>query len=116
MNILSEVKELLSSLNIPIETGVFSKEAPNEYIVLVPLSDSYPLNADDMPQTDLQEVRITVFTKSNYIKLKNRIIGRLLSNFFYINDRRYNGYDTDAGYHQYTIDVAKTYEIEQEED
>ena len=40
MNILSEVKELLSSLNIPIETGVFSGEAPNQYLVLVPLSDS----------------------------------------------------------------------------
>lgn len=33
-----------------------------------------------------------------------------------MTERRYGGYDTDAGYHQYTIDVAKTYEIEQEED
>lgn len=68
MNILSEVKELLSSLNIPIETGVFSKEAPNEYIVLVPLADSYPLNADNVPQTDQQELRITLFTKGNYVR------------------------------------------------
>ena len=114
MNILSEVKELLSSLNIPIETGVFSKEAPNEYIVLVPLSDSYPLNADDMPQTDLQEVRITVFTKGNYIKLKNKFIARLLGGDFYITDRRFNGYETGSGYYQYTIDVAKQYDIEEE--
>lgn len=116
MNILSEVKELLSSLGIPIETGVFSKEAPGEYIVLVPLADSYPLNADDMPQADKQEVRISIFTKGNYIRLKNQICGRLIAHFFYVTDRRYNGYDADAGYHQYTIDVAKTYEIENEED
>lgn len=116
MNILSEVKELLKSLNIPIETGVFSKEAPSEYIVLVPLVDTYPLNADDEPQLDKQEVRITIYTKGNYIRLKNKISGRLIAHFFCITERRYGGYDTDTGYYQYTVDVAKTYEIEQEED
>ena len=114
MNILSEVKTLLETLNIPIETGVFSGEAPNEYIVLVPLADSFPLNADDEPQTDKQELRISIFTKGNYIKLKNSITGRLITHFFYITDRRYNGYETDIGYHQYTIDVAKTYDIEED--
>jgi len=114
MNILSEVKTLLESLNIPIETGVFKDEAPDEYIVLVPLADSFPLNADDKPQTDKQELRITIYTKNNYIRLKNNITGRLLTHFFYITDRRYNGYETDTGYHQYTIDVAKTYDIEED--
>ena len=114
MNILSEVKTLLETLNIPIETGVFTIEAPNEYIVLVPLADSFPLNADDEPQTDKQELRISIFTKGNYIKLKNSITGRLITHFFYITDRRYNGYETDTGYHQYTIDVAKTYDIEED--
>ena len=114
MNILSEVKTLLETLNIPIETGVFTGEAPNEYIVLVPLADSFPLNADDEPQTDKQELRISIFTKGNYIKLKNSITGRLITHFFYITDRRYNGYETDTGYHQYTIDVAKTYDIEED--
>jgi hypothetical protein len=114
MNILSEVKTLLETLNIPIETGAFTGEAPNEYIVLVPLADSFPLNADDEPQTDKQELRISIFTKGNYIKLKNSITGRLITHFFYITDRRYNGYETDTGYHQYIIDVAKTYDIEED--
>ena len=114
MNILSEIKELLGSLNIPIETGVFSEEAPSEYIVLVPLLDSYPLNADDKPQADKQEVRISLFTKGNYTRLKNQICGRLIAHYFYLTERRYNGYDADTGYHQYTIDVAKTYDIEEE--
>lgn len=111
MNILEEVKTLLEPLNIPIETGVFSDTAPDRYIVLVPLVDSYPLNADDTPQADEQELRITIFSKSNYISLKDQIAGRLVSNYFYITDRRYNGFDTETGYHQYVIDVAKTYEI-----
>lgn len=49
-------------------------------------------------------------------ELKNKISGRLIAHFFCITERRYGGYDTDTGYYQYTIDVAKTYEIEQEED
>lgn len=114
MNILSELKSLLLDINVPIETGVFSKKAPDEYIVLVPLADSYPFNADNTPQMDQQEVRISIFTKGNYIKLKNSISKKLIMNFFYITDRRYNGLDTDTGYYQYTIDVAKIYDIEED--
>lgn len=115
MNILSEVKELLQPLGIPIETGVFKSTAPDTYIVLVPLADSFPISADDEPLTDNQELRITLFTKGNYLRIKHQITVRLLSQFIFVTDRRYNGYDTDAGYHQYTIDVAKNYEIETEE-
>lgn len=112
MNILSEAKSLLSSLKIPIETGVFKGEAPSEYIVLTPLSDSFPLNADDKPQADEQELRVTLYSKNNYIKRKNEIVRLLIGAFFVITDRSYGGYDTVAGYHQYTIDIAKNYEME----
>ena len=116
MNILSEIRTILAPLNIPIETGVFKGEAPDRYIVLVPLNDSFPLNGDDYPLADQQEARISIFTKGNYINLKNQVTGRLLSAYFFITDRRYNGYDTETGYHQYTIDVAKNYDIEEEEE
>ena len=114
MNILKELNSLCESIDVSLETGVFSGKAPNTYVVLVPLNDSFPLNADNYPQLDYQEVRISIFTKSNYIKLKNRIITHLLGSDFYITDRRYNGYETGSGYHQYTIDVAKQYDIEEE--
>lgn len=114
MNILKDLTSLFEGLSIPVETGVFSGKAPKEYIVLVPLHDSFPLNADNYPQLDVQEVRISIFTKNNYIKLKNKITTRLLSSDFYITSRVYNGYETDEGYHQYTIDVAKQYDIEEE--
>lgn len=116
MNILSEVKELLSTLDVPVETGVYTSEAPEKYIVLVPLSDSYPISADDRPQSDAQELRISIYSKGNYLQTKNQITSKLISNYFYVTDRKYNGYDTDTGYYQYTIDVAKTYEIEEEDE
>ena len=114
MNILKELNSLCETLNIPVETGVFSGKAPNTYVVLVPLNDSFPLNADNYPQLDYQEVRISIFTKSNYTKLKNKFITRLLGGDFYITDRRFNGYETGSGYYQYTIDVAKQYDLEEE--
>ena len=114
MNILKELKTICNSLEIPAETGSFSSNAPETYTVLIPLNDSFPLNADNYPQTDQQEVRISLFAKSNYIKIKNKIVTRLLGSDFYITDRRYNGYETGTGYHQYTIDVAKLYDLEEE--
>lgn len=114
MNILSQVNLLLSSLNIPVETGSMKQVTSDKYIVLVPLSDSYPLCADNLPVVDLQELRITIFSKENYIKLKNQIVSILLNNELCITDRKYNGYDADTGYYQYTIDVANNYEIEED--
>lgn len=115
MNILNETTELISLLGFPVETGVFSQAAPASYIVLVPLADSFPLSADNQPLTDSQELRITIFSKGNYLPVKNKIVKQMLGNDFYITDRRYNGYDKDVGYHQYSIDVAKNYEIDTEE-
>ena len=114
MNILNELKSLCDEIQVPNETGVFSSKAPDAYCVFVPLNDSFPFNADNYPQTDVQEVRISIFTKKNYIKLKNKFITHLLGSDFYITDRRYNGFETGTGYHQYTIDVAKQYDIEEE--
>lgn len=114
MNILAETRTMLSPLGVPIETGVFKNKASVEYIVLTPLSDIYPLSADNFPQTDVQELRITLYTKNNYLKLKNKIVKRLLQSDFTITARWYGGYETDTGYHQYTIDVTKNYDIEEE--
>ncbi len=113
MNILSETTTTLTSTGIPIQTGAFRGVAPETYIVLVPLSDDFPLSADNSPILDQQELRISLYSKNNYTQIKNVMVGLLLEAMFTITDRRYNGYDPDTGYHQYTIDIAKTYEMEE---
>lgn len=113
MSILEETKTLLKPLGYPIETGVFKNKPPDSYIVFVPLADSYPISADDMPLADVQELRISLFTKGNYLQVKNKITKQLLANDYCITDRRYNGYDADTGYHQYVVDVEKNYEMEE---
>lgn len=116
MSILTELNGLLPSLDVPIETGVFSGKAPERYLVLIPLSDIFDLHADNVPGVDVQEVRISVYVKGNYTSLKNAIIRLLLEHDFTITERMYIGYETETGYHHYNIDAAKYYEYEMEEE
>lgn len=113
MSLLSDIQNILSALDIPVETGVFSDKAPSRYIVVVPLSDSFDLHSDNAPGADVQEVRLSLFTQGNYMKDKNAIVKLLLAQDFTITDRRYVGYETDTGYHHYAVDVAHYYEMEE---
>ena len=113
MSVLADIQTALSALDIPIETGVFKDEAPDRYIVIVPMVDSFDLHADNTPIIDVQEVRLSLYSKGNYTKDKNALVKVLLAHDFTITDRRYIGYETETGYHHYAVDVAKHYEMEE---
>ncbi|MFP3153354.1 hypothetical protein LQZ18_02785 [Lachnospiraceae bacterium ZAX-1] len=113
MSILADLQVTLAPLSIPIETGIFSSDAPSEYIVIVPMSDVFEVHADNLPEIDVQEVRISLYSKGNYTKAKNALVRALLADDFTITARQYIGYETDTGYHHYNVDVAKYYELEE---
>ncbi len=113
MSVLADVNTTLEPLGIPIETGVFSDKAPGEYMVVIPLVDTFGLHADNQPVFDVQEARIAIYTKGNYNKLKNRVVRALLGGDFTITSRQYIGYETETGYHHYNVDVGKHYEMEE---
>ncbi len=62
-SILKDLADVLRTINIPIETGVFSDEVPMEYIVITPMNDLFDLYADNLPQHEIQEARLSLFTK-----------------------------------------------------
>lgn len=113
MSLLSDLNAIASKLGIAVETGVFTDTPPNEYLVLTPLVDTFDLHADNAPGTDVQEVRLSLFTKGSYTKWKNAIVRALLAADITITDRRYVGHEDDSGYHNYAIDVANYYEMEE---
>ena len=115
MSILEDLTSILATKGIPVETGIFSDEAPDTYIVITPLSDTFDLHEDNAPGVDIQEARLSLYTKGSYTALKNRIVRLLLREDFTITGRTYNGYETDTGYHHYTVDAARHYEFETEE-
>lgn len=108
MSILQQLTTLLEPI-LPIETGIFNGKAPKEYIILTPLTDSFELFADNKPEVEVQEVRLSLYSKGNYLVLKKRIVDILLEADFTITDRRYVGHEDDTGYHHYAIDVAKEF-------
>ena len=112
MSVLEDIQNTISALDIPIETGVFSNKAPDRYIVVVPLADTFELMADNMPQIDVQEARLSIFCKGSYTSIKNQIVRLLLAQDFTVTARQYIGYETDTGYHHYCVDVAKYYKME----
>ena len=113
MSLLSDLQETLSVLSVPVETGVFTDEAPAQYIVIVPLSDSFDLHADNAPSIDIQEARLSLYSQGSYTGVKNRLVKALLTAGYTITDRQYIGYETETGYHHYAVDVAKHYEMEE---
>lgn len=114
MSILKELNTVLNTIEIPIETGVFSKAAPDEYLVLTPLNERFQHFADNEPMFEVTEVRISLYSKSNYIQRKKQITKLLMNSGITITDRQYIGYENDTGYHHYIIDVLKEYEMEVE--
>lgn len=110
--LLTVLTNLIGGLNIPLETGVFKGKAPDRYIVLTPLSDTLELFANNRPGAEIQEVRISLFDKGNYLKTKNQLTRSLLNSDITITDRRFIGHEDNTGYYHYAIDVAKNYELE----
>jgi len=113
LSILTELTSLLNGLQIPVETGVFSRKAPDEYVVVTPLADTYPVHADNQPQAEIQEARLSLFSKGNYLNRKKQIIKALLDADFTVTSRLFVGCEDDTGYFHIAIDIAKSYELEE---
>ena len=112
MNILEEIKTILAPLGVPLETGIFTNPAPPQYVVIVPLIETFEMDADDMPLAETQEARLSIFSKNNYITLKNRIVRAVLAAGLTVTARQFIEYETDTGYYHYNVDVANYYEME----
>ncbi len=114
MSLLEELNVIIDGCGIPVETGIFSGAAPDGYVVITPLSDTFEMFADNVPQNEIQEARLSLFVKGSYTKQKNAVVRALLDAGLTVTDRRYIEYETDTQYYHYAIDVcvAKTYGME----
>lgn len=113
MSILLELNRIVDGLGILVETGVFKDKAPDEYVVITPLADTFDVHADNRPQFEIQEARLSLFSKNNYQVRKNQLVRAFLDADFIVTDRRYIGHEDDTDYHHYAIDVAKEYELQE---
>jgi hypothetical protein len=112
VNITQELDTLITGLGLPVETGVFSGKAPEQYVIVTPLGDTFALYADNRPEYETQEARLSLYSKGNYQAAKRRLVKALLWAGFTITDRRYIGREDDTKYFHVSIDASKIYKWE----
>jgi hypothetical protein len=101
----------MENLEIPVETGFFKDTPPPyQYSVLTPMTDQFDMFADNLPEQDIKNVKISLFKKENYLEIKKRLEDSLLEADFTVNQRYYIEYEPDTGFHHYAVDVSKNYE------
>jgi len=113
MTITSELDTLITGLGLPVETGVFSGKAPDQYVIVTPLGDTFVLHCDNRPEYETQEARLSLYSKGNYQATRRRLTKALIKAGFTITDRRYIGREDDTAYFHWAADVAATYKWEE---
>ena len=116
MSVLSEICTVLTAEKVPYETGAYKEPAPDAYVAIVPMVDTFEVEADDGPNAEVQEARLSVFSKTNYKTFANSIVKALLKAGLTVTARQYIEYESDTGYHHYNIDVAQAYDYTTEEE
>jgi hypothetical protein len=109
MSALAELKKIAEELGLSSGAVSFEKKAPETYLVFTPLYDDLLLYADNRPLVETEEVRISLFSKENYLLWKRRLTDILLEQDFIITERRFLELEEDTGYYHYSLDVAKEY-------
>ena len=105
--LLERTLTVCESQGLPFQTGLYTKTpAPKSYVVATPLADTFDVFADNTPGVEVEEVRLSLFTKTNYLQARTRLTKALLTAGLTVTGRRYVGFEDDTGYHHYAIDVA----------
>ena len=112
MSILEELTAVITPF-YSVETGVFSAETPpDEYCVLTPMGDWFELYGDNLPSVEINSVRISIYSKTNYLSKVRRVKKKLLLADFTITDSLFVEREYDTGYNHYEIDVQKFYDFD----
>lgn len=105
--LLENLSQIAKQLGLAYAVSCYTDSpAPDTYLVFTPLTDSLEVFADNTPGIEVEEVRIALFTKTNYLALRDQITKALISARLVITGRRYIGYEADTGFHHYSIDVS----------
>ncbi|MBS6101087.1 MAG: hypothetical protein KH751_00515 [Actinomyces sp.] len=105
--LLENLSHIAKQLGLAYAVSCYTDSpAPHTYLVFTPLTDSFEIFADNTPGIEIEEARISLFTKTNYLGLRNQLTRALIDAGLTVTARRYIGYEADTGFHHYSIDVS----------
>ncbi|WP_099333239.1 hypothetical protein [Actinomyces minihominis] len=106
-SLLETLTRICGHLGLPVSVGNHAgTPAPDTYVVLVPLAETFEVFADELPGAELIEVRASLFTKAHYQHVAQALTRELLAEGVTITGRRYVGYEDDTKYHHWAVDAA----------
>lgn len=107
MDILTEITDLCRTLSLPVATSIWLEApAPDCYAVITPLTESYALWGDDRPGVNIEEARISLYTRGDYTETAKQLGEACLERGLTVTGRTYVGFETDTKYHHWAIDLA----------
>ena len=112
MSLLEDLGTSLDRLKIVFGVGEYPEKPPDTFVVLIPILDEFPVMGDGIPLDDLQHVRISIFCQGDYKPEAKRVTRVVTAADMCVTGRGYAGFERDTGYHNYVIDVAKYYSME----
>ena len=105
--LLEILTRICGQLSLPVSVGNHAATpAPDTYVVLVPLAETFEVFAGDQPGAQVIEVRASLFTKGDYQEPSRALTNELLCEGVTITARRYIGYEDDTKYHHWAVDTA----------
>jgi hypothetical protein len=111
-NILTEITDVLNKLDVPMQTGTFDDVTVDEFVVFIPIEDSFDAFADNIPTVDKQTARICVCSMNNPYELRDKIVKILLNRNFSILSRKSGGFDNVTKHHVMLVEVEGYYPID----
>ncbi|MDO5722406.1 MAG: hypothetical protein Q4P06_07700 [Actinomycetaceae bacterium] len=105
--LLEQLTHMADGLGLPFEVGLYTQTPPpTTYLVATPLTDGFEVYADNTPGVEVEEARLSLFTRGSYLPARDRLTRALIDTGLTITARHYVGFEADTGYHHYVIDTA----------
>lgn len=104
--LLEQLTTISEQLRLPVRVGLFTETPlPDVFVVLTPLVDELTLYGDNTPHVQVEEVRLSLYARGNYLQLRDRLTQTLLDAGITITARSYIGFEDETSYHHYAVDT-----------
>ncbi|WP_172119277.1 hypothetical protein [Actinomyces faecalis] len=104
--LLEHLTTTCEKLGLPVRVALFTETPlPEAFVVLTPLVDTLALYGGNTPGAQVEEARLSVYVRGDYLPLRGQLTAALLAAGVTITVRSYIGFEDETGYHHYAIDT-----------
>lgn len=104
--LLEHLTTTCEAQGLPVRVGLYTETPlPEAFVVLTPLVDTLAMYGDNTPGAQIEEARLSLYARGNYLTLRDQLTAALLAGGVTITSRSYIGFEDETSYHHYAIDT-----------